>query len=122
MAKRSMKAAAGKMVADCPYCKAWMEETRGRVDLCRFTDGVTHAAPEMWIAARADRLEREHGMGPMEAWQWAWMHWAFNCGTLAQVEGLVAPSTRVPRVSKALLARRERAVRQGTLARDMAAQ
>jgi hypothetical protein len=114
MAKRS-KAAAGKMVADCPYCKDWQDEKRGRISLCRFSDGVTHAAPEMWIASRADRLERERGMGPMESWQWAWMHWAFNCGTLAQVEGLVTPSDEHPRVTPELLARREAEVREGRL-------
>lgn len=114
--QRAMAGATGKMVANCPYCKDWEGETRGRIVRCRFSDGVTHAAPEMWIAARADRLEREHGMGPMEAWGWAWMHWGFNCGTQGQVDGLITQSDGFPHVTPELIARKEAEVREGRLA------
>jgi hypothetical protein len=79
MAKRNIKAN-GTMIADCPCCKDWQGETRGRVSLCRFTDGTTHAAPEMWIASRSTRIEQANPrLSAMEAWAAAWSDWATNC-------------------------------------------
>lgn len=85
MAKRS-----SKMTPNCQCCKGWHDDARGRVSICRFGDGVTHAAPEMWIASRAYRLEREYGYEPLVAWEWAWRHWAFNCGVQLEAEKAVA--------------------------------
>jgi hypothetical protein len=81
----------GKMIADCSCCKGWQAETRGRIAVCRFSDGVTHAAPEIWIASRANRIEQENpGMSPLDAWGWAWQQWAFNCEVRAVAEQAAA--------------------------------
>ena len=86
MAKRSVS-----MVPNCPCCKDWMSETRGRITVCRFSDGTVHAAPDMWIGARASRIEAENpGMSVMDAFAWAWKQWAWNCEQQAKFDAQAA--------------------------------
>lgn len=84
MAKRT-KASGGKLVADCPCCKEWQSDKRGHVAVCLMSDGVTHAAPDMWIASRASRHERA-GLAIMESWAAAWADWTLNCEMQARFE------------------------------------
>jgi hypothetical protein len=71
--------ATGTLVADCASCRDWQGSSHGRIAVCRMTDGVTHAAPEMWIASRSQRLQHERRLGALDAYAAAWADWSANC-------------------------------------------
>jgi hypothetical protein len=69
----------GRMVPDCPNCKGFADDKASHPSLFRMSDGVTHAAPDMWLASRGLRVERENGLPSMEAHMQAMIDWAWHC-------------------------------------------
>ena len=69
------------LVADCPNCRAWQDDKRGHVTHFRLADGVTHCAPDMWLASRGERTG-----GTMDALWSAMRAWADQCALAAQFE------------------------------------
>jgi hypothetical protein len=54
----------------------------------RFTlgDGITHTAPDIWLAGRSWCIERETSCGPIEAHRVALHQWAEQCELSAMFE------------------------------------
>jgi hypothetical protein len=76
----SSRSGTGRLVPNCPNCKAWAENGSIRPTAFRMTDGVTHVAPDIWLAGRGVRVEREDGLCPVEAGMQAMIDWAWHCG------------------------------------------
>lgn len=75
-----------RMVPDCPNCSAFADDKASHPSVFRMSDGVTHAAPDMWLASRGRRVERENGLNSMEAHMQACIDWAWHCGVAIQME------------------------------------
>lgn len=46
----SVRGTTGRMSPDCPNCKVWEGDKSARPTTFRMNDGVTHCAPDMWLA------------------------------------------------------------------------
>lgn len=102
--KRQTRPSNGALIPNCPHCKEWASETRGRISRFRMADGSIHAAPEMWLMGRAQRREAE-GYKPLEAHMIAMGDWTEQCDLRARVEAPTRTIRTLSPVAETLMAR-----------------
>lgn len=76
------------MTVNCPHCidAGWgIRRSAGSappVTVFRMPDNSVHAAPDMWLAGRALRLERELGLNGVDAMWLAMANYAAICAAV----------------------------------------
>lgn len=71
---------------NCPSCSWMKNDKRARVTSFTLGDGITHYAPDMWLAGRTTALRLEGITNHMEAARIAIGQWADQCDMQQQHE------------------------------------